>query len=284
MKKCLVLLLGLFMVLGMALPVSANKGQVYEAPYGTPVIDGEMDAIWDNAPWTDCTILHRGGNPNNVSMRVKMMWDENSIYYFVEVVDPEIVDADAVEFYIDELMCFDMGYREDDRQTVVFPTNGSVISSNNAVSDVNGVDIGRPELGKGAATKMTGNGFVMEVGLNFSHIKGSVGKEIGIEFMYGDSDATGFIEALRWNVDTPGGDTPPYQSTEHFGKMRMIAAPVVEVPVEEVPAEVPGEEAAVTETPATKPVAPQTSDYGFISAGIAIIALASLIAVSKKRK
>ena len=288
-KKGLLLTVVLAVVFMQALGmgVLADMGYVYEAPQGTPAIDGEMEALWDNCQWTEIAIIYDGGdNPFNVAARAKIMWDTDNIYYFIEVTDPEVTDADCMELYLDELMCSDMGYRADDRQTIV--KSDGTVTSNFAVSDEDGNDIGRENLGK-AAAKATDKGYNLEVALQLSHIKGAVGTEIGMEFMLSDSDADGaWITALRWNVDTPNGDTPPWQSTEFFGKLKMVAAPAVEEPAEPEPEPAPPEEAPVApaETPppqAEVPEVPKTGDGGIVFFGFALAALA-VLHIAKKNK
>jgi len=287
-KKSLLFAVVLAVVLMQApgIHVSAAMGFVYEAPQGTPVIDCEMEALWDNCQWTDIALIYNGGeNPFNVAARAKIMWDPDTIYFFVEVTDPEVTEADCVEFYLDELKCFDLGYRDDDRQTIVKPSG--TVTSNFAVEDENGNDIGREHLGK-AAGKLTDKGYNLEVALKFSHIKGAIGTEIGLEFMLSDSDADGaWITALRWNADTANGDTPPYQSTEFFGTVKMVAAPAAAEPEPEPePEPAPTEAAPVpapAEPPPAQPAVPQTGDGGVVILMLSLAALVSLY-VARKTK
>lgn len=46
-----------------------------------------------------------------------------------------------------------------------------------------------------------------------------------LEFMLNIEKADGtFIQALRWNVDTAGGDPAPWQGTAAFGEMVLVDA------------------------------------------------------------
>ncbi|MCL2159787.1 MAG: hypothetical protein FWH48_10300, partial [Oscillospiraceae bacterium] len=111
----------------LSVSVSAELGLVYEAPQGTPVIDAEIDALWDNAAWTEMTVYNQGYQPvDGVSLRQKVMWDADYVYYLFELTCPDFndeVDPTAggaeVEIFLDELLCRDAGTRADDRQTLV---------------------------------------------------------------------------------------------------------------------------------------------------------------------
>lgn len=270
MKKIISSLLTIvFIIAFLAIPASADLKQVYEAPEGTPTIDGEMETLWDNAAWTNIGIIYDGAeNTFGCAARAKIMWDkENIVYFYVEVTNAgEPQEADAVEFYLDENMDRAVGYGSDDRQTVIkFP---GLVTTNNAVTDSEGVDIGRPELGK-AASKRTDVGFNVEVALTLSKQKAEIGKQIGLEFMYNDVDDAGtFLTALRWNVDTPNGDAAPWQSTEFFGTLKLVAGP---------------EPVVVEEITVVADENPPTSDtYSLLFAFAALLSVTSILLLKRK--
>ena len=94
---------------------------VAEAVSGTPVIDGEIDDVWENAPVI---------NVNNYSMGTdgatgtsRMLWDKNYIYVLTEVKDPVLSKAssnsyeqDTVEVFFDENNHKSSSYESDDIQ------------------------------------------------------------------------------------------------------------------------------------------------------------------------
>ena len=111
MKKTLALVLAVLMLVSVcAFGASAEAGKkkesVFEAPYGTPTIDGTIDAIWSKAtPQSfDQTVVQWDYDGANHYKKVNMtdaivsgairdkaqfraMWDENYIYFLVEVKD-----------------------------------------------------------------------------------------------------------------------------------------------------------------------------------------------------
>jgi hypothetical protein len=62
--------------------VSSSGAIVPPIPYGTPVIDGQQDAIWSQSPVTH---LSSGSSP--ISADVRLMWDDNYLYYLAEIND-----------------------------------------------------------------------------------------------------------------------------------------------------------------------------------------------------
>ncbi len=267
-------------LLSIPFAVNADFGRTYTAPKGTPAIDGEAEAIWDHAEWTDVDRPYDGSAASDypgAALRMKFLWDETNFYFFAEVTDSDVnYDNDIVEIYLDELNCRMGEYQADDSQTR-FYKDGVVVAGSGTNCKENSTAVG----------KDTDTGWVIEGAIPWTeaHKEGNV---IGFELMYniGDSNAD-FAQAFRWNVDTANGDPAPWQDTTAWGNLTLGAAPVIAV--EEVPAEEPAtaEEPAAEEAPAAEaPVAAappaaalpaaQTSD----TAAIAILAVAAVFATA----
>ncbi len=270
MKKTLALLLATLMTGAMALSAGAAFDRTYTAPYGTPDMDGEVDAVWEYAEWTAVDKPYDGSTDTDSTLQIKMLWDEYHLYFLAEVYDTDInVENDIVEVYIDELMDRASSYGDDDSQTRFKVADGKLPDNagTNHQSDVECV-----------VNALGGDKYLLEGCIMWMAAKPVEGLQIGLEFMYNEGNATSdFVEAYRWNVDTANGDTPPYQSTECFGTLTLGAAPVVETEAPETEAEVVDAAAA----PAVA-AAPQTFDAGVIAAVAAIVSAAGY-AVSKKR-
>lgn len=109
------------------------------------------------------------------------------------------------------------------------------------------------------------------------------GEKLGLEFMFNIGDSTNdFTQALRWNVDTSGGDAAPWQSTEFFGELT-LGAPIPEPIVEEIaaPVESVPEAETVPEVVASK--AAQTNDNIITVTAVLIIFGALTMAILKKK-
>lgn len=95
---------------------TANASTNINAAYGTPVIDGSgADTVWENTewhlidqPWQGPLIL-----PSDFQGRYKVAWDENSLYFLVEIDDDTLSEnttankeaphlADALLLFLDE--------------------------------------------------------------------------------------------------------------------------------------------------------------------------------------
>ncbi|MBR6386131.1 MAG: endo-1,4-beta-xylanase [Ruminococcus sp.] len=98
-----------------------KRPSLAEAVAGTPVIDGKIDDIWENAPVI---------NVNNYSMGTdgatgvsRMLWDKRYIYILTEVKDPVLgksstnaYEQDTVEVFLDENNHKTSSYESDDIQ------------------------------------------------------------------------------------------------------------------------------------------------------------------------
>jgi len=62
--------------------VSSSGAIVPPIPYGTPVIDGQQDAIWSQSP-----VTHLSASDSPITADVRLMWDDNYLYYLAEIND-----------------------------------------------------------------------------------------------------------------------------------------------------------------------------------------------------
>lgn len=143
--------------------------------------------------------------------------------------------------------------------------DGNVQKGTNSIGDID--MIGEYKVGTSA------DGYVLEFSMKLMNGIPAADKAIGMEFMYNDADeAATFLNALRWNVDTAAGDTPPYMAVDNFGEVTFAeyVAPVVdEAPADEAPVDAPADEA------------PVTADAGVVVAAV-VMAAAAAVVLSKK--
>ena len=273
MKKILAFTLVIMLMVSMlVLPSHAAFGKTYTALYANVNIDGEFDAAWDHAEWTTVDKPYDGADYNfPEKLRVKLLWDENFAYFLAEVIDPDLnYENDLVEVYFDEDNEKAGAYDENDHQTR-FKNDGAVHELGT-----------QPRLDSKAVGKTIDGGWIIEGAINWvlPHKEGDV---LGLEFMFNIGDSTAdFTQALRWNVDTAGGDTPPYTSTEFFGVLT-LGAPVPPI-VEEVVIELPPD-ALVSDIPPAVVVpvtAPQTGDTMLYAGAVLVLAGAALLMLKRK--
>jgi endo-1,4-beta-xylanase len=180
------------------------------AIYGTPIIDGEIDEVWDKA---------EAINADNFSMawqgataKVKTLWNEDYLFVLFEVNDTllnadssNVYEHDSVEVFVDENDNKSAYYQEDDSQYRV--------NFNNLVS-----------YGSGAITdgtfksssKIIKDGYVVEIQIPFKTIKGENNITIGFEPQVNDSNELGNrISIAKWNDLTDFS----FQNTEMWGRL-----------------------------------------------------------------
>jgi len=214
MKKILALLVTLVLLVGLTVSASADYGRSYIAPMGTPTIDGEIDEIWEKAEWTAVDKAHDGDPSSTSTLKIKLLWDYDQLYFLAEVFDETYSEAeDIVEIYLDQNNDKLGSYSSNDFQTR-FRLSGTVVDG-----DASGTNAQLDALFK---VKNLGDGkYLLEGGLAWPE-EVTEGDKSGLEFMYNDADESDlFIEAYRWNVDTNSGDQPPFQSTSDFGLLTL---------------------------------------------------------------
>ncbi len=168
--------------------------KVAEAAYGTPVIDGEQDSVWnstnynvfDNVMGTDST-FYKGW--------FKVLWDDENMYMLAKVyseqfsnMDDSPWENDSIEYFIDEDCKRTTTYYDDDYQLRI--GFDSALSANNY--DVN---------------KMTGkavrgdNYYIAELSFPYKTVTPYDGMEMGFDVQANASKMIGFERTLyTWNV------------------------------------------------------------------------------------
>ena len=168
--------------------------KVAEAAYGTPVIDGEQDSVWnstnynvfDNVVGTGST-FYKGW--------FKVLWDDENMYMLAKVyseqfsnMDDSPWENDSIEYFIDEDCKRTTTYYDDDYQLRI--GFDSALSANNY--DLN---------------KMTGkavkgdNYYIAELSFPYKTVTPYDGMEIGFDVQANASKMIGFARTLyAWNV------------------------------------------------------------------------------------
>lgn len=200
--------------------------KVAEAAYGTPVIDGEQDSVWnstnynvfDNVVGSDST-FYKGW--------FKVLWDEENMYMLAKVyseqfsnMDDSPWENDSIEYFIDEDCMRTTTYFDDDYQLRI--GFDSALSANNY--DVN---------------KMTGkairgdNYYIAELSFPYKTVTPYDGMEIGFDVQANASKMIGFARTLyTWNVKSGA----PQANTSTHGSLilrKSVAVKQFEEPVYE---------------------------------------------------
>ena len=260
MKKILpIILVSIMMFALIAAPVNAARDGKIEAAYGEVKLDGKFDE-WEIAEFANLVVdYHLNDNIKAKSAKVKAIWNEDALYFYVEATDTNgIQDKEMFEFYFDEVYDKSTKFNKNDRQSRIYLKDNTITTS---TKDEDGNDTSRESLYIGSKTVAEGNNWKIEAGFKWTgNTAMKAGMVLGAEFMWDTTEG-----AIRWTVDTKEGETAPYQSTEFFGELVLL------------------EEVVIVEEEAEAPAAAATADP--ITAAIAVVALlGSGIVVSKVRK
>ena len=179
------------------------------ASYGTPVIDGQKDAVWlqETMPYKINTPLFAY---QGASGTVRILWDEHYVYTLFEVTDKDLNkdsfnmhEQDSVELFLDpENMKEDYftdyagQYRVNYKGELSFGT----------VPTTDGVK---------AAASETANGYIIELAVPVKNAL-SAGMVLGFEAQINDSNNTGMRQSvMKFNDSTDNS----YMSTSLWGEL-----------------------------------------------------------------
>lgn len=196
--------------------LALGEGPLYTAAVkGTPVIDGIIDALWDDANEiaTDRWVIGSSGS----TAKVRTLWDEGRLYVLAEVTDSllskqsaNVHEQDSIEIFVDQNNAATGSFELDDGQyRINFDNEQSV----NPASKSGNLD---------SAAKRTADGYIVEASIALDKIDPALGKLIGFDFQVNnDQDGDGIRDSVAiWN--DPTGLS--WQSTSRYGVLKFAEA------------------------------------------------------------
>ncbi|MDE4541380.1 endo-1,4-beta-xylanase [Thermoanaerobacterium sp. R66] len=195
--------------------VLSKSAQIATAIYGTPVIDGKVDDIWNNIePITTNTWVL---GSNGATATAKMMWDDKYLCVLAVVTDPNLnkssvnpYEQDSVEVFVDQNNDKTTYYESDDGQ---FRVNYDNEQSFGASTNSNGFK---------SATSLTESGYIVEEAIPWTSITPSNGTVIGFDLQVNDADENGKRTGIVTWCD-PSGNS--WQDTSGFGNLMLTGKP-----------------------------------------------------------
>lgn len=190
-----------------------------QAVYGTPVIDGKADDIWEKTVSNKISIPAHGDH--GASGEFKAMWDENNLYILADVTDENLDDSaqadheqDSVEMFINELHTKLDGYEAGDAQYRVNYKNKQSFGN------------GQPDRENfKTEVSITDKGYIVEAALPLKQINGKNGTVIGFDIQINDSHASGARDyILKWS--DPSDNT--WSTLTEIGDVEFVGASVSE--------------------------------------------------------
>lgn len=181
------------------------------AMFGTPDIDGTIDAVWTNAPELPVNRYQMAWQgANGVS---KVLWDNENLYVLTQVSDsqldkssPNPWEQDSVEVFVDENNGKTSSYENEDGQ---YRVNFANETSFNPGSIADGFE---------SATHVSGNSYIVEMKIPLKTIKPGNNTKIGFDVQINDGNGGARQSAATWNDTTGTG----YQDTSVFGVLTFV--------------------------------------------------------------
>ncbi len=186
----------------------AEEAAPFTAKWGTPTVDGEIDACWADA---EAYPLAGGG----ASASVRVLWDDKALYLLAEVNDPMLDNSaaapymqDSVEVFLDERCDRTNWYQSDDMHARVSFANHRSIDNG---SDARWY----------TAAKVTEGGYLVEAAWEWAVIVPANGHFAGFDVQLNVCKG-GQRAAAPCLHDTTG---LAYQNTALFGKLMLEGKP-----------------------------------------------------------
>ncbi|PUA29109.1 MAG: hypothetical protein B0W54_00375 [Cellvibrio sp. 79] len=215
---------------------TARKAQV------APVIDGTVDAVWEQASWAPINVFWLGtqSNPSaaDYTGQYKALWDENYLYLLFDVTDDRIYDRtrdplsnywedDTVELFIDENKNGGQHQYNTSAWAYHVSTYGDVVDYTTSGPKLlnDHIDVRLVSMGDKHVWEMR----VRIYGENYSDsqantpLKLTAGKLMGFSASYIDNDGSQQRESMMGSVDTQGHkNNQGYLDASVFGSMRLV--------------------------------------------------------------
>ncbi|KAF9145158.1 Endo-1,4-beta-xylanase A [Mortierella sp. GBA39] len=194
-------------------PESGNANQS-TAAYGTPVIDGTVDAVWNQAaamPINRYQMAWQGATGT-----AKALWDDHNLYVLIQVSDAQLDksstnawEQDSVEVFLDENNAKTTFYQDDDGQ---FRINFDNETSFNPPKIADGFE---------SATKIAGTNYTVEMKIPLKTVTPANQLKLGFDAQINDAKDGARQSVAAWNDTTGNG----YQDPSVFGVLTLTGKP-----------------------------------------------------------
>lgn len=176
------------------------------AEFGTPVIDGAPDAVWNDAPAMPLNRYQTAWQ--GATGTAKALWDRDNLYVLLQVSDsqldkanPNAWEQDSVEVFVDENNGKTSFYQDDDGQ---YRVNFDNEASFNPAGFAEGFE---------SATQVSGSNYTVELKIPFRKTTPVANRKIGFDAQVNDANDGARQSVAAWNDTTGTG----YMDTSVFG-------------------------------------------------------------------
>lgn len=188
-----------------------------------PIIDGTIDLIWNNENVigfeAKTELVGSDIMESNLSGTIKLLWDDNFVYFLSEVKDnakqndsQNVYEDDGIELYFDVNNSKSTPYDANDVQYSFRWNDGSKVGVLPNGRTVNGINYELVD---------TQEGYIIEGQIPWSVIQGTPedGKKMGFDFMINDDDdGNGRDGKLSWNAI----EDQAWQDASYFGTINLV--------------------------------------------------------------
>ncbi|WFA19382.1 1,4-beta-xylanase [Paenibacillus mucilaginosus] len=190
-------------------PVQTTANQS-TAAYGTPVLDGTVDAVWSQAPGIPVNRYQMAWQ--GASGTAKALWDDQHLYVLIQVSDSQLDKAsanayeqDSVEIFLDQNNGKSSSYQEDDGQ---YRVNFDNETSFNPGSIAEGFE---------SAARVSGTNYTVEVKIPLRSVTPANDTKLGFDVQINDAKDGARQSVAAWNDTTGMG----WQDTSVYGVLTL---------------------------------------------------------------
>ncbi|MGG6309267.1 endo-1,4-beta-xylanase [Paenibacillus macerans] len=187
-----------------------SAAQKSTAKFATPVIDGNVDALWSETPAMPINQYQLAWQ--GASGTAKALWDNQNLYVLIQVSDAQldkesanVWEQDSVEIFLDENNAKTSFYQDDDGQYRINFDNETSFSPTGL------------SAGFASATKISGTNYTVEAKIPFKSITPANNKKIGFDAQINDAKDGARQSVAAWNDTTGNG----YQDTSVYGVLTL---------------------------------------------------------------
>lgn len=191
-----------------------DRARSGKAVFGTPVIDGTIDEVWNEAPALPINRF-QGAWETGATGEGRVLWDDENLYVLIQVSDShldksntEAHEQDSVEVFLDQLNSKETTYGDGHGQYRVNFANETSFNP------------GSIEAGFESATHVnsSGTGYIVEMKIPLTKLTPEDGTVIGFDLQINDARDGERRSVTAWN-DTSGNG---WQDPSVFGNLTLV--------------------------------------------------------------
>ncbi|HZG83435.1 endo-1,4-beta-xylanase [Paenibacillus sp.] len=192
-------------------PPTLPEANQSTARYATPIVDGTVDAVWNDAQAMSVNRYQMAWQ--GASGVAKALWDDQNLYVLIQVSDaqldkssPNPWEQDSIEVFLDQNNAKSSFYQADDGQYRVNFDNETSFNPAGAAE------------GFASATNVSGTNYTVEVKIPLKHVVPANDKKLGFDVQINDGNNGARQSAAAWNDTTGSG----YMDTSVFGVLTLV--------------------------------------------------------------